>query len=57
MFETLITEWGHKRYAKNEMCSDLGAEMAEMKAIQAKWLMELTCQIPPKSNFRRYFNA
>lgn len=26
MFETLITEWGHKKYTKNEMCSDLGIE-------------------------------
>lgn len=26
LFETLITEWGHKKYTKNEMCSDLGLE-------------------------------
>lgn len=26
LFETLITEWGHKKYTKNEMCSDLGIE-------------------------------
>lgn len=26
LFETLITEWGHKKYTKNEMCSDLGVE-------------------------------
>ena len=25
-FETLTTEWGHKKYTKNEMCSDLGIE-------------------------------
>lgn len=24
LFETLITEWGHKRYTKSEMSSDLG---------------------------------
>lgn len=24
LFETLITEWGHKKYTKNDMCSDLG---------------------------------
>lgn len=24
LFETLVTEWGHKKYTKNEMCSDLG---------------------------------
>ncbi len=28
LFETLITEWGHKKYTKNEMCSDLGIERA-----------------------------
>lgn len=26
LFETLITEWGHKKYTKNEMCSELGVE-------------------------------
>lgn len=26
LFETLVTEWGHKKYTKNEMCSDLGIE-------------------------------
>ena len=26
LFETLITEWGHKKYTKNEMCADLGIE-------------------------------
>lgn len=26
LFETLITEWGHKKYTKSEMCSDLGVE-------------------------------
>jgi putative hydrolase of the HAD superfamily len=29
LFETLITEWGHKKYTKNEMCADLGVERAE----------------------------
>lgn len=29
LFETLITEWGHKKYTKNEMCSDLGIEREE----------------------------
>lgn len=29
LFETLITEWGHKKYTKNEMCSDLGVERAQ----------------------------
>ncbi len=29
LFETLITEWGHKKYTKNEMCSDLGIERAK----------------------------
>lgn len=23
LFETLITEWGHKKYTKNELCVDL----------------------------------
>lgn len=23
LFETLITEWGHKKYTKNELCADL----------------------------------
>ena len=26
LFETLITEWGHKKYTKNEMCADLGID-------------------------------
>ena len=26
LFETLITEWGHKKYTKKEMCSDIGIE-------------------------------
>lgn len=26
LFETLITEWGHKKYTKNEICFDLGIE-------------------------------
>jgi len=26
LFETLITEWGHKKYTKNAMCADLGVE-------------------------------
>lgn len=26
LFETLITEWGHKKYTKSELCSDLGIE-------------------------------
>lgn len=26
LFETLITEWGHKKYTKCEMCVDLGIE-------------------------------
>ena len=26
LFETLITEWGHKKYTKREMCADLGIE-------------------------------
>ena len=26
LFETLITEWGHKKYTKNEMCADLGIQ-------------------------------
>lgn len=29
LFETLITEWGHKKYTKSEMCSDLGIEKEE----------------------------
>lgn len=29
LFETLITEWGHKKYTKNEMCADLGVERAK----------------------------
>lgn len=29
LFETLITEWGHKKYTKNEMCEDLGIGRAE----------------------------
>lgn len=26
LFETLVTEWGHPKYTKNEMCADLGME-------------------------------
>lgn len=26
LFETLITEWGHRKYTKNDMCSDLGID-------------------------------
>ncbi len=26
LFETLVTEWGHKKYTKSEMSSDLGIE-------------------------------
>ena len=26
LFETLITEWGHKKYTKREMCTDLGVD-------------------------------
>lgn len=26
LFETLITEWGHRKYLKSEMCADLGVE-------------------------------
>jgi len=26
LFETLVTEWGHKKYTKNEICADLGIE-------------------------------
>ena len=26
LFETLITEWGHPKYTKSEMCADLGIE-------------------------------
>ena len=26
LFETLITEWGHKKYLKSEMCADLGID-------------------------------
>ena len=26
LFETLITEWGHKKYTKSEMCADLDIE-------------------------------
>lgn len=26
LFETLITEWGHEKYTKNEMCFDIGIE-------------------------------
>lgn len=29
LFETLITEWGHKKYTKNEICADLGIERAD----------------------------
>lgn len=29
LFETLITEWGHEKYTKSEMCSDLGISRAE----------------------------
>ncbi len=29
LFETLITEWGHKKYTKNELCADLGINRAE----------------------------
>jgi len=26
LFETLVTEWGHKKYTKSEMSFDLGVE-------------------------------
>lgn len=26
LFETLITEWGHRKYLKSEMCADLGID-------------------------------
>lgn len=29
LFETLITEWGHKKYTKNEMCADLNIPREE----------------------------
>ena len=29
LFETLVTEWGHKKYTKNELCSDLGIARSE----------------------------
>lgn len=29
LFETLITEWGHKKYTKNELCADLGVDRAQ----------------------------
>lgn len=29
LFETLITEWGHEKYTKNQMCADLGIERAQ----------------------------
>ena len=32
LFETLITEWGHKKYTKNEMCADLGLERGRFDA-------------------------
>lgn len=34
LFETLITEWGHKKYTKNEMCADL---MLERNAFDLYW--------------------
>lgn len=32
LFETLITEWGHKKYTKSEMCADLGLERERFDA-------------------------
>lgn len=29
LFETLVTEWGHEKYTKNQMCADLGIERAQ----------------------------
>lgn len=29
LFETLITEWGHKKYTKNELCADLGIDRTQ----------------------------
>ena len=29
LFETLITEWGHKKYTKNELCADLNISRSE----------------------------
>ena len=26
LFETLITEWGHEKYTKRQMCADLGVD-------------------------------
>lgn len=28
LFETLMTEWGHEKYLKSEMCADLGVDRA-----------------------------
>ncbi len=30
LFETLVTEWGHKKYTKSEMSSDLGVEREKL---------------------------
>ena len=29
LFETLITEWEHKKYTKNELCADLGIDRTQ----------------------------
>ena len=29
LFETLVTEWGHEKYTKRELCADLGLPYAE----------------------------
>ena len=36
LFETLITEWGHKKYTKGEICADLGMERAVFDAFWEK---------------------
>ncbi|MBQ8556349.1 MAG: HAD family hydrolase [Clostridia bacterium] len=33
LFETLITEWGHRKYTKNEMCADLDIDRAKFDVL------------------------
>ena len=41
MFETLITEWGHEKYTKNKICSDLGIEREKFAKIITGFVIEL----------------
>ena len=41
LFETLITEWGHKKYTKNELCADLNIDRDNFDTLDYKAKREL----------------